>query len=227
MYWTSTSSESYLNIPRIIAAAEITDADAIHPGYGFLSESAQFSNICGDNNFIFLGPNPDIMNSMGNKAKAKQTMERAGVPVVPGGEGVLDGPEEALSKANQMGYPVMLKASAGGGGRGMRFVIDESEVIPAFKSANQALTAFGNGDIYIEKFIENPRHIEVQILGDSFGNVIHLGERECSIQRRHQKTDRRITFPISWILLLVIKLENQLLKGQKRLNILELGQLSF
>ena len=125
---------------------------------------------------------------MGNKAKAKQTMKRAGVPVVPGGEGILKGPEEALSKANEMGYPVMLKASAGGGGRGMRFVKNESDVISAYKSANQeALTAFGNGDIYIEKFIENPRHIEVQILGDSFGNVIHLGERECSIQRRHQK----------------------------------------
>ena len=182
------SSESYLNIPRIIAAAEITDVDAIHPGYGFLSESAQFSKICSDNNFMFLGPNPYIIDSMGNKAKAKQTMKRAGVPVVPGGEGILKGPEEALSKANEMGYPVMLKASAGGGGRGMRFVKNESDVISAYKSANQeALTAFGNGDIYIEKFIENPRHIEVQILGDSFGNVIHLGERECSIQRRHQK----------------------------------------
>ena len=182
------SSDSYLNIPRIIAAAEITDADAIHPGYGFLSESAQFSKICIDNNITFLGPSPNIIDSMGNKAKAKQTMKKAGVPVVPGGDGVLEGPEEALLKANEMGYPVMLKASAGGGGRGMRFVQNESDVISAYKSANQeALTAFGNGDIYIEKFIENPRHIEVQVLGDSFGNIIHLGERECSIQRRHQK----------------------------------------
>jgi len=182
------SSDSYLNIPRIIAAAEITDADAIHPGYGFLSESAKFSKICSDNKIAFLGPNPNIIDSMGNKAKAKQTMKKAGVPVVPGGDGVLDGPEDALLKANEMGYPVMLKASAGGGGRGMRFVQDESDVISAYKSANQeALTAFGNGDIYIEKFIENPRHIEVQVLGDSFGNIIHLGERECSIQRRHQK----------------------------------------
>ena len=182
------SKDSYLNIPNIIAAGEITGADAIHPGYGFLSESAQFSKICSENNFIFLGPNPDIIDSIGNKAKAKETMKAAGVPVVPGGGGILKGPEDALEKANEMGYPVMLKASAGGGGRGMRFVDKETNVIDSYKSANQeSLSAFGNGDIYIEKFIENPRHIEVQILADSFGNVIHLGERECSIQRRHQK----------------------------------------
>tara|TARA_B100000131_G_scaffold322273_1_gene375648 strand:+ start:3500 stop:4855 length:1356 start_codon:yes stop_codon:yes gene_type:complete len=182
------SAESYLNIPRIIAAAEITGADSIHPGYGFLSESAQFSKICEENGFTFIGPTPDIIDSMGNKAEAKITMKNAGVPVVPGGEGVLENAEDALIKANKMGYPIMLKASAGGGGRGMRLVKDESNVISAYKSANQeSLTAFGNGDIYIEKFIENPRHIEVQILADSFGKTIHLGERECSIQRRHQK----------------------------------------
>ena len=182
------SKDSYLNIPRIIAAGEITGADAIHPGYGFLSESAQFSKICEDNGFVFLGPNSKIIDSMGNKAKAKQTMKAAGVPVVPGGDGVLDGPDEALEKANEMGYPVMLKASAGGGGRGMRLVKEASDVIASYKSANQeSITAFGNGDIYIEKFIQNPRHIEVQILGDKHGNAIHLGERECSIQRRHQK----------------------------------------
>ena len=182
------SKDSYLNIPRIIAAGEITGADAIHPGYGFLSESAQFSKICEDNGFVFLGPNSKIIDSMGNKAKAKQTMKAAGVPVVPGGDGVLDGPDEALEKANKMGYPVMLKASAGGGGRGMRLVKEASDVIASYKSANQeSITAFGNGDIYIEKFIQNPRHIEVQILGDKHGNAIHLGERECSIQRRHQK----------------------------------------
>jgi acetyl-CoA carboxylase, biotin carboxylase subunit len=182
------SRDSYLNIPNIIAAGEITGADAIHPGYGFLSESAQFSKICSDNNFTFLGPSPEIIDSIGNKAKAKETMKAAGVPVVPGGEGILKGPEDALEKANEMGYPVMLKASAGGGGRGMRYVDKETNVIDSYKSANQeSLSAFGNGDIYIEKFIENPRHIEVQILADSFGNVIHLGERECSIQRRHQK----------------------------------------
>tara|TARA_B100000214_G_scaffold365826_1_gene334053 strand:+ start:1252 stop:2604 length:1353 start_codon:yes stop_codon:yes gene_type:complete len=182
------SKNSYLNIPNIIAAGEITGADAIHPGYGFLSESAQFSKICHDNGFVFLGPSPEIIDSMGNKAKAKQTMKEAGVPVVPGGDGILENAEEAQYKANQMGYPIMLKASAGGGGRGMRLVKKESDVIPAYKSANQeSLTAFGNGDIYIEKFIEDPRHIEVQILADKYGNTIHLGERECSIQRRHQK----------------------------------------
>ena len=182
------SKDSYLNIPKIIAAGEITGADAVHPGYGFLSESAQFSKICEENGFSFLGPSPEIIDSMGNKAKAKQTMKAAGVPVVPGGDGILDGPEDALDKANEMGYPIMLKASAGGGGRGMRLVTDAGDVISSYKSANQeSLTAFGNGDMYIEKFIENPRHIEVQILADSFGKVIHLGERECSIQRRHQK----------------------------------------
>ncbi|MBA64637.1 MAG: acetyl-CoA carboxylase biotin carboxylase subunit [Candidatus Marinimicrobia bacterium] len=182
------SKESYLNIPNIIAAGEITSADAVHPGYGFLSESSQFSKICSENNFSFLGPTPKIIDSMGDKAKAKQTMKRAGVPVIPGGDGILNSPEDALEKANEMGYPIMLKASAGGGGRGMRMVMNKSEVISSYKSASQeASTAFGNGDIYIEKFIQNPRHIEVQILGDSFGNIIHLGERECSIQRRHQK----------------------------------------
>ena len=182
------SKHSYLNIPNIIAACEITGSDAIHPGYGFLSESAQFSQICQNNGFTFLGPNADIIDSMGNKAKAKTTMKNAGVPVIPGGEGILRGPEDALVKAEEMGYPVMLKASAGGGGRGMRLVKQSSDVIQAFKSANQeAVTSFGNGDIYIEKFIQNPRHIEVQILADSYGNAIHLGERECSIQRRHQK----------------------------------------
>ena len=182
------SVDSYLNIPKIIAAGEITGVDAIHPGYGFLSESAKFSKICNDNGFVFLGPSPSIIDSMGNKAKAKQTMQAAGVPVVPGGNGILEGAEDALEKANDMGYPVMLKASAGGGGRGMRLVKDKDDVISAYKSASQeSITAFGNGDIYIEKFIQNPRHIEVQILADSFGNAIHLGERECSIQRRHQK----------------------------------------
>ncbi|MBT6866937.1 MAG: ATP-grasp domain-containing protein, partial [Candidatus Marinimicrobia bacterium] len=157
-------------------------------GYGFLSESANFSKICAENDFVFLGPTPDIIDAMGNKAQAKITMKAAGVPVVPGGEGILDGPQDAKVKADEMGYPVMLKASAGGGGKGMRLVKKSEDVIPSFKSASQeSLTSFGNGDMYIEKFIQNPRHIEVQILGDSHGNAIHLGERECSIQRRHQK----------------------------------------
>ena len=180
--------DSYLNIPRLIAAGEITNADAVHPGYGFLAESSQFSRICAENDFTFIGPTPYIIDAMGNKSQAKKTMKKAGVPVVPGGEGILSGPEEAQELADEMGYPVMLKASAGGGGRGMRFVDSPDGVERAYNTAFQeALSGFGNGDMYIEKFIENPRHIEVQILGDSHGNIVHLGERECSIQRRHQK----------------------------------------
>ena len=182
------SNESYLNIPRIIAAGEITNADAIHPGYGFLSESAEFSRICAENGFQFIGPNSNMIKSMGDKATAKETMESAGVPIVPGGEGVLSDAEEAKKIANEMGYPIMLKATAGGGGRGMRLVKKENELINLYEIAYQeALNGFGNGDLYIEKFIEHPRHIEIQILGDAIGNVIQFGERDCSIQRRHQK----------------------------------------
>jgi len=182
------SKESYLNIPRIISAGEITNADAIHPGYGFLAESAEFSNICKENGFSFIGPNGDIINSMGNKAQAKKTMKAAGVPIIPGNEGVLQDIKEARDIANEMGYPVMLKASAGGGGRGMRLVHKDSELDHAYSTAqNEALTAFNNGELYLEKFVEKPRHIEIQILADSNGNVVSLGERECSIQRRHQK----------------------------------------
>ena len=182
------SNESYLNIPRIIAAGEITNADAIHPGYGFLSESAEFSRICAENGFQFIGPDSNMIRSMGNKVTAKETMEAAGVPVVPGGEGVLSDAEEAKKIANEMGYPIMLKATAGGGGRGMRLVNKENELTNLYEVAYQeALNGFGNGDLYIEKFIEHPRHIEIQILGDAIGNVIQFGERDCSIQRRHQK----------------------------------------
>jgi acetyl-CoA carboxylase biotin carboxylase subunit len=221
------SSESYLNIPRIIAACEITGADAIHPGYGFLSESANFSKICAENDFVFLGPTPDIIDAMGNKAQAKITMKAAGVPVVPGGEGILDGPEDAKVKADEMGYPVMLKASAGGGGKGMRLVKKSEDVIPSFKSASQeSLTSFGNGDMYIEKFIQNPRHIEVQILGDSHGNAIHLGERECSIQRRHQKLIEESPSPF------VDEetrkaLGNAAIKGAKAVNYVGVGTFEF
>ena len=182
------SNESYLNIPRIIAAGEITNADAIHPGYGFLSESAKFSRICAENGFQFIGPNSNMIKSMGDKATAKETMESAGVPIVPGGEGVLSDAEEAKKIANEMGYPIMLKATAGGGGRGIRLVNKENELTNLYEVAYQeALNGFGNGDLYIEKFIEHPRHIEIQILGDAIGNVIQFGERDCSIQRRHQK----------------------------------------
>ena len=191
------SSESYLNIPRILAAGEITNADAIHPGYGFLSENADFSKICRENGFIFIGPNPDIINSMGNKSMAKATMVEAGVTVIPGSEDILSSFEEGESLAEKMGYPVMLKASAGGGGKGMRMVREKEEMSLAFRTAKtESESAFGNGDLYLEKFIENPRHIEVQILGDSFENIIHLGERECSIQRRHQKLVEESPSPV-------------------------------
>ena len=182
------STKSYLNIPSIISAAEVTDAMAIHPGYGFLAENADFSNICKENGFSFIGPSGDIINAMGNKAQAKKTMKAAGVPIIPGNEGVLQDVKEARDIANEMGFPVMLKASAGGGGRGMRLVHKDSELDRAYSTARtEALTAFNNGELYLEKFVEKPRHIEIQILADSNGNIVSLGERECSIQRRHQK----------------------------------------
>tara|TARA_X000001036_G_scaffold277886_1_gene258147 strand:- start:761 stop:2116 length:1356 start_codon:yes stop_codon:yes gene_type:complete len=182
------SKESYLNIPRIIAAAEITHADAIHPGYGFLAENAEFSNICEDNGFSFIGPKPKIINSMGDKSEARNTMKSSGVPVIPGSDGVLKDITEAAKFAKKVRYPVMVKASAGGGGRGMRLVKSQKELESAFSSAKaESKNAFNNDDLYLEKFVENPRHIEVQILADIHGNTIHLGERECTIQRRHQK----------------------------------------
>ena len=182
------SSESYLSIPSIISAGEITNSDAIHPGYGFLAENSDFSKICSENNFSFIGPKPGIINAMGDKSEAKKTMKSAGVPVIPGNQGILFNHEEAKAVAKDIGYPVMLKASAGGGGRGMRLVYEESEIENAFTTASsEASSAFNNGDMYIEKFVENPRHIEIQILADAFGNVVSLGERECSIQRRYQK----------------------------------------
>ena len=182
------SIESYLSIPSIISAGEITNSDAIHPGYGFLAENADFSQICSENNFAFIGPKPEIINAMGDKSEAKKTMKSAGVPVIPGNEGILSSPSEAKLVAKEIGYPVMLKASAGGGGRGMRLVYKDSEIENAFKTASsEARNAFNNGDMYIEKFVEKPRHIEIQILADAFGNIVSLGERECSIQRRYQK----------------------------------------
>lgn len=182
------SNESYLNIPRILAAAEITHADAIHPGYGFLAENAEFSRICQDNGFVFIGPTAEIINAMGNKLEAKKIMKSCGMPVIPGSNDVLNDVGEARNLAEKVGYPVMIKASAGGGGRGMRLVKSQDELESAFGSAQaEAKSAFNNGDLYLEKFVENSRHIEVQILADSSGNTVHLGERECTIQRRHQK----------------------------------------
>ena len=182
------SSESYLNIPHIMAAAEITNADAIHPGYGFLAENAHFAEICATYNIKFIGPTPDMIRKMGDKITAKETMIAAGVPCIPGSEGLLESIEEAKTLANKMGYPVILKATAGGGGKGMRVVWEEGEIQKAYETAKQeAAASFKNDGIYMEKFVEEPRHIEIQIAGDQHGNACHLSERDCSIQRRHQK----------------------------------------
>jgi acetyl-CoA carboxylase biotin carboxylase subunit len=180
--------ESYLNIPRILAAAEITGADAIHPGYGFLAENPEFAEICERSGLVFIGPTADQIRKMGDKAEARRAMIEAGVPVVPGSGGIIDDPQEALAEAREIGFPVMIKASAGGGGKGMRPAFDEDEFLRQFPIAkNEALTNFDNGDVYLEKLIERPRHVEIQILGDRHGRLIHLGERDCSAQRRHQK----------------------------------------
>ena len=182
------SIDSYLNMAHIMAAAEITNADAIHPGYGFLAENAKFAKICADHGIKFIGPTPDMINSMGDKVTAKETMIKAGVPVVPGVEGLLQSIEHAKSAAAEVGYPVILKATAGGGGKGMRVVFNESEIEKAYETAKtEAAASFKNDGIYMEKFVEEPRHIEIQIAGDQYGNVSHLSERDCSIQRRHQK----------------------------------------
>jgi acetyl-CoA carboxylase biotin carboxylase subunit len=190
------SSESYLNMHSILAAAEITNSDAIHPGYGFLSENAKFSELCRDSGVKFIGASPEMINSMGDKANAKATMLAAGVPCVPGSEGLLDSFEEGIKLANEIKYPVILKATAGGGGRGMRIVWNDDEFEAAWSSARQeAKAAFGNDGMYLEKFIEEPRHIEIQIAGDQYGKVCHLSERDCSIQRRHQKLIEEVPSP--------------------------------
>lgn len=182
------SKDSYLNIPNIIAAAEITNADAIHPGYGFLSENSKFSRICKEHGIKFIGATPEQIDAMGDKSNAKATMKAAGVPCVPGSDGLLTDIEHAKRDAAEIGYPVIIKATAGGGGRGMRINWNEEELIANFESASkEAEAAFGNGAMYMEKYIEEPRHIEIQIAGDQYGKVCHLSERDCSIQRRHQK----------------------------------------
>ena len=184
----AASSESYLSIPNIIAAAEITNSDAIHPGYGFLSENAKFSRICQEHGIKFIGASPDQIDSMGDKATAKETMKKAGVPCIPGSEGILETYEDAVTTARKIGYPVMMKATAGGGGKGMRAIMEENELQGAWESARrEAAAAFGNDGMYMEKLILEPRHIEIQIIGDSFGKACHLSERDCSVQRRHQK----------------------------------------
>ena len=182
------SSDSYLNIAHIMAAVEITNADAVHPGYGFLAENSRFAQICNDHDIKFIGPTAEMINAMGDKITAKETMIKAGVPVVPGGEGLLQSLDEAKRIASEMSYPIILKATAGGGGKGMRIVWEESEMERAYNTAKaEAAAAFKNDGIYMEKFVEEPRHIEIQVAGDQYGNVCHLSERDCSIQRRHQK----------------------------------------
>jgi acetyl-CoA carboxylase biotin carboxylase subunit len=182
------SRSSYLNIPRIIAAAEITGADAIHPGYGFLAENAEFAEICKASNIAFIGPTPEQIRQMGDKASARRLAKEAQVPTVPGSEGILAEAEEALQVAEQIGFPVIIKATAGGGGKGMRIAHDAEQFAHLFGLAqNEALSAFGNGDVYVEKYLERPRHVEIQVMGDQHGTVVHLGERDCSVQRRHQK----------------------------------------
>jgi acetyl-CoA carboxylase, biotin carboxylase subunit len=182
------SSDSYLNIPHVISAAEITNADAIHPGYGFLSENANFAEVCEASRLTFIGPRAEIIRIMGEKDRARREVASAGLPIVPGSDGIIENESAALRIAKKIGYPLIVKASAGGGGRGMRVVRRQSELGKAFETArSEAQQAFGTPDVYLEKFIEHPRHIEFQVLGDKYGNVIHLGERECTIQRRHQK----------------------------------------
>src|SRR5438270_1496585 len=182
------SRDSYLNIPNIISAAEVTNADAIHPGYGFLSENAKFSAICAEYGIKFIGATFDQINAMGDKASAKETMRKAGVPTIPGSDGLLSDVKQGISVANKIGYPIILKATAGGGGRGMRVVWNDLEFEPAWDSARaESGAAFGNDGLYLEKYVEDPRHIEIQVVGDQYGNVCHLSERDCSIQRRHQK----------------------------------------
>src|SRR5262247_121672 len=182
------SAESYLNVPAIISAAEITGADAIHPGYGFLSESAYLAEVCEACHIKFIGPSPNVIRLLGDKARARRAMKKAGVPILPGSDGPVESEEKALKVARDLGLPVIIKAVAGGGGRGMRVIRDLKDLPKSLKTAQrEAEAAFGVGDVYIEKYVESPRHIEFQIMGDHYGNVIHLGERECSIQRRHQK----------------------------------------
>jgi acetyl-CoA carboxylase biotin carboxylase subunit len=191
------SADSYLNVPAVISAAEITGADAIHPGYGFLSESAYLAEVCAACHIKFIGPDPQVIRLMADKARARRVMRKAGVPILPGSEGPIEGEDKALKIAKDIGYPVIIKATAGGGGRGMRVVKSSSELPHAFKTAQrEAEAAFGVGDVYLEKYVESPRHIEFQILGDQHGAVVHLGERECSIQRRHQKLIEESPSPV-------------------------------
>lgn len=221
------SSQSYLSMPNIISAAEITNADAIHPGYGFLSENASFSKICKDYGIKFIGASPEMINAMGDKASAKATMKKAGVPTIPGSDGLLSSMEEGIKLANKVKYPVILKATAGGGGRGMRIVKGDAEFAKAWNDAKtEAGAAFGNDGLYLEKFVEDPRHIEIQLLGDAKGRAIHLSERDCSIQRRHQKLIEETPSPI-----ITERLRNKMgeaaIKGAKAIKYEGVGTIEF
>ncbi len=219
--------ESYLKIPRIIAAAEITGAEAVHPGYGFLAENAGFAEICKTSGIKFIGPSPEMISAMGDKALAKDTMKKAGVPVVPGSDGVVPDVEEAKKVAKQIGLPVIIKAVAGGGGRGMRIVREESELENAFRTAqHEAEQGFSNPAVYIEKYVEQPRHIEIQVFGDQHGNVIHFGERDCSVQRRHQKLIEESPSPFVDEKLR-LKMGDAAVKGCKAVNYEGAGTVEF
>jgi acetyl-CoA carboxylase biotin carboxylase subunit len=219
--------ESYLKIPRIIAAAEVTGADAIHPGYGFLAENAGFAEICTTSGIKFIGPTPEMITAMGDKAIAKETMKKAGVPVVPGSDGVVESVDEAKEIARAIGFPVIIKAVAGGGGRGMRIVREESELENAFKTAShEAEQGFNNPSVYIEKYIDQPRHVEVQVFGDMHGNVIHFGERDCSVQRRHQKLIEESPSPVVDDELRK-KMGEAAIKGCKAVNYVNAGTIEF
>jgi hypothetical protein len=221
------SRESYLKIPRIIAAAEITGADAIHPGYGFLAENAGFAEICTTSAIKFIGPTPAMISAMGDKAVAKETMRKAGVPVVPGSESVLSSVDEAREIARSISYPVIIKASAGGGGRGMRIVREEAEMENAYGTArHESEQAFNNPDLYLEKYIEQPRHVEIQVFGDEHGNVIHFGERDCSVQRRHQKLIEESPSPVVDEALRA-KMGEAAIKGCKAVNYVNAGTVEF
>ncbi|MGO9480767.1 MAG: acetyl-CoA carboxylase biotin carboxylase subunit [Candidatus Kryptoniota bacterium] len=221
------SRESYLNIPRIIAAAEITNADAIHPGYGFLAENAQFSEICQSSGIKFIGPKPEMITAMGDKASAKDTMRKAGVPVVPGSDGTIEDVKKAKEIADAVGYPVIIKATAGGGGKGMRLAWKVDEFERQFQMAQtEAEAAFGNRNVYVEKYIEGPRHVEFQILGDQYGEVVHLGERECSIQRRHQKLIEESPSPVVDVELRE-KMGSAAVKGAKSVKYEGAGTIEF
>ncbi len=221
------SRQSYLSIPNIIAAAEITNADAIHPGYGFLSENAEFSKICQEYGIQFIGPTADMINSMGDKATAKAFMKKAGVPVVPGSDGLLKSIEEGIKISNKIKYPVILKATAGGGGKGMRIVNSDSEFEKAWKDAKQeAGNSFSSDELYLEKFIVEPRHVEIQIMGDRFGKVVHFSERDCSVQRRHQKLVEETPSP-AMSPQLRKKMGEAAIKGAKSINYEGAGTIEF